>query len=482
MSFKQVVGLFRGSLSLALALTAVGVVLAVVAVGIVNTHNQSKNQIRKNFTARGGTSAGFVSTYLSQQASRQERVATRYLADRRVTTARFENVVAAFGSDSAVLLDGSGRLLRVAPEAPALLGSRIAPRYAHLSAAVAGHVAVSGIVPSAVRHTPVVAVAVPYWTPHGRRVLSVAYPVAGSVLSAFVAHTIAAKPHLVLLVDDKGKLIAGDPHTSSATLGQRAPALAEALAHKSSGAARVDGADTTFVAAPVEGTRWRLVIAVPDERLFVSISGMNKWGPWVIFAVIAALAAIVLGLFARSIVAHERLEALSVALAEAAGTDVLTGLPNRRSLEEQMSNALSYAARRQEPLAVLMVDVDHFKQINDSGGHAAGDALLKAVADCMRAVFRSGDIFGRWGGDEFLAVLLDADEDGARIAGERLAEQAKAVDISAYGLSQPLTLSIGWASGYGVSPRELIIQADISLYRAKGDGRNRVVGQVLATH
>jgi diguanylate cyclase (GGDEF)-like protein len=478
MAIRPVVSLARRSVPLGLAVVALAVVLSAVAVGIVHTRNQSKGQIRKNFTARGENSAEFVSTFLSQQAVRQRSTAQRFLAAREVGPQDFTKVVATFGSDSAVLLDQSGGLLRVVPSAPKLLGSRIAPRYRHLTTALTGRTAVSGVVPSAGRGEPVVAVAAPFATPHGRRVFSVAYPVDGSVLAAFVAHTTTAKQHLVMLVDASGNVIADDPRTSGGTLRQQTPALADAVARGTGGTTNIAGKATTFVVAPVKGTGWRVVIAVPDERLFASISGMSQWGPWIIFAVIAALALIVLALFVRSIVSHDRLETLSSALADAARTDVLTALPNRRSLEERMPDVWAHAIRHQRPLSVLMIDLDHFKQINDTCGHATGDALLKAVADSMRTVFRQSDVFGRWGGDEFIAILPETDHDGAHAAGERLSEQARSVDVTPYGLKTPLALSIGWSSGLDV-PENLIAEADESLYQAKRDGRGRVVGKPL---
>jgi diguanylate cyclase (GGDEF)-like protein len=465
---------------LALAALALALVLGLIAFGIVLTHDQSKGQLEKNFKARGVTSAQFVSSYLAQQADREALTAKRFLAGRRALRAEFSRTVSTFGSDAAVLLDHSGRVLAVAPTAPALLGSRIATRYPHLSAAESGHVAVSGVVRSAAQGRPVVAIAVPYGTREGRRVLSVAYPVASSVLSTFVEHTIATKPHLVLLIDATGKVVADSPDMAGGTLRERAPALASALARRSHGSVRLAGVASTFVSAPVVGTTWRLLIAVPNEKLFVSIVGPAQWLPWVVFAVIAMLALAVLGFYSRSIVAHDRLKALSHELAAAARSDALTGLANRRSLEERMGEAWAYANRHQELLSALMIDFDHFKQINDSCGHAAGDELLRAVADCMRSVFRGSDIFGRWGGDEFLAILVSTDPDGARVAAERLCDEVEAIEVAGYGLSKPLTISIGCASGLGTPPQELIREADELLYQAKREGRSRVAGAVPA--
>jgi diguanylate cyclase (GGDEF)-like protein len=455
----------------AVAAIALVAVLGAIAFGIARSHQDTKAQIEKNFRARGAASAEFVSSFVSQQAAREALTAKKFLAGHRRLASEFDRTVATFGSSAAVLLDSSGRLIEIEPDAPALLGSKIAPKYAHLTAAEGGHAAVSGVVPSAARHEAVIAIAVPFQTAAGRRVFSAAYPVSKTNLASFVEHVIATKPHLVLLVDAKGNMIAGNPSARAKTLRERAPNLANALGTAREGSVTLIGRRSTFLSTPVAGTTWRLVIAVPNSKLFASVTGPAQWLPWIVFALIALLAAVVLGLLSRSIVAHDRLKIASAKLAKAARTDALTGLANRRSLQERIPQLWAYANRHQEPLAVLMIDFDHFKLVNDTYGHDTGDALLCEVAECMNAVFRGGDLFGRWGGDEFLAILGSTDEDGAKLAAERLSASVALIDIGRYGLYEPIRLSIGCASGTGVPAEDLISQADDALYRAKREGR-----------
>jgi diguanylate cyclase (GGDEF)-like protein len=458
-----------------LATLAIVVALGTMSIGIILSHDQSKNQIVASLGARSATSAEFVSTFLTQQATRQTQTAERFLASPQASGSTFRLIITSLGSNTAVLLDRFGRLLRVAPSDPAILGSDIAPRYSHLTAAEAGRVAVSGVVPSAARGKPVVAVAVPYRTPQGRRVLSVAYPVTGSVLSILVEHTIAYKQHHVMLVDASGKLIAASPSTSSPSLAAADPVLARAVAHASRGEVEIAGTPSTFVVAPVMGTSWRLVIAVPNYKLFASISGWQQWLPWIVFVLVAILALIVLVLFIRSHVERVRLARLSTELDQAARTDMVTALANRRSLQERLAQASAYANRYGEVLSALVIDLDHFKQVNDSYGHETGDEILCAVADCMREVFRESDIFGRWGGDEFLAILPATGSEGARGAGQRLCESVAAIDFTRYGLAEQITLSVGCASAIGAAPNDLVNQADNSLFHAKRAGRSRVI-------
>jgi diguanylate cyclase (GGDEF)-like protein len=157
-----------------------------------------------------------------------------------------------------------------------------------------------------------------------------------------------------------------------------------------------------------------------------------------------------------------------------AQTDSLTGLYNRRALTEHLTRASARARRHDEPLSVLMIDLDRFKQTNDTFGHEAGDQVLCTVADCMREALRVEDVYGRWGGDEFLVALPLTDVEGAEVSAARLRRAAASVDLESIGLEHGVPLSIGVACGTHTSPIELIREADLALYRAKADGRSRV--------
>lgn len=468
-------------LKLGLAALGLAAVLGVIAVGIAVTHAQSRNQILANFSARGKTSADFVSTYLSQQAARERQSAKVFLSGRKRLALEFDRTSADFGSEVAGLFDRSGRAIETLPHDTAILGTEVASKYSHLREAESGHTAVSGVVLSAVRHEPVVAIAVPFQTPYGRRVFSPAYPVAGSVLTIFVNNALAQKHHRALLIDASGMIIAASPRATTTTLHGTDPELAAAVAHRSYGEVKLDGQTTTFVVAPVAGAPWRIVLDLPNGTLFGSIDGWAMWLPWLVFAAISILALTILLMFSRSLASRSRLEALTTELAEAARTDALTGLANRRSLEERLAQASAYANRYQEPLSALMIDVDHFKHVNDSRGHDTGDEVLRAVADCMRTSFRDSDNFGRWGGDEFLA-LIPGSAEGAALAGERLCAEVRALDVFRFGLSRQLTLSIGCAmtTEGSPSPHGLLADADEALYRAKQSGRDQVAARASA--
>jgi two-component system, cell cycle response regulator len=167
-------------------------------------------------------------------------------------------------------------------------------------------------------------------------------------------------------------------------------------------------------------------------------------------------------------------------------TDFLTGFHNRRYLHARLREELARAQRVRQPIVCMMIDVDHFKRINDQYGHLAGDSVLREVAQRIDAEMRISDTGARFGGDEFAMVLSQADIcDGERVAGRVLNAVRRApIEIGSGGGSatETVTLSIGVAAAHpGPGPHEykalaerLIAEADAALYRAKSAGRNRV--------
>lgn len=157
--------------------------------------------------------------------------------------------------------------------------------------------------------------------------------------------------------------------------------------------------------------------------------------------------------------------------------DHLTGLFNRRYLEETLEREIKRSLRSRYSIGVLLLDIDQFKEINDTWGHAAGDVLLKALGEVLAAHIRGGDIACRWGGDEFVLVLPDASRQTTRQRAERLREAVRELEIPYHGLSLgALTISVGLAMypQHGANGDALLKSADDALYRAKSLGKNRV--------
>ncbi len=167
-------------------------------------------------------------------------------------------------------------------------------------------------------------------------------------------------------------------------------------------------------------------------------------------------------------------------LRDLAGLDGLTGLPNRRTFDDAITKEWGRSARQSAPLALIMIDIDHFKQFNDNFGHAGGDQCLTTVANVIaNSARRAGDLPARYGGEEFAIVLPSTDLDGAMAVAENLRRSIEAREIRhPENTASPfVTASIGAAVAVpapGIRPDAIIRNADQALYRAKELGRNRI--------
>ncbi|MGN8260947.1 diguanylate cyclase domain-containing protein [Pseudomonas sp. SMSB3] len=173
---------------------------------------------------------------------------------------------------------------------------------------------------------------------------------------------------------------------------------------------------------------------------------------------------------------HSHLQSENATLAHQASHDSLTGLPNRAFFEGRLSRSLRNAARQQDHLAVLFLDSDHFKQINDSLGHAVGDQVLVNVADRVRAQLREHDLVARLGGDEFAVLLtpLHARQDAERIADKIIASmQLPMLLDNGQSLSTSLSVGIAYYPDDGADPASLLNAADAAMYQAKRERRGQ---------
>ncbi len=162
-------------------------------------------------------------------------------------------------------------------------------------------------------------------------------------------------------------------------------------------------------------------------------------------------------------------------LARLAREDALTGLPNRRAFDDALARVVARAERSGAALAAVVLDVDHFKRVNDGHGHAAGDAVLAAVAARAAGALRAGDLLARVGGEEFAALLPGADLAAAAEAAERIRAAVGGTPIEAEGRALAVTVSLGCAAlQRGEAGPALLARADARLYAAKAGGRNRV--------
>ncbi|MBC3345826.1 MULTISPECIES: GGDEF domain-containing protein [Pseudomonas] len=163
------------------------------------------------------------------------------------------------------------------------------------------------------------------------------------------------------------------------------------------------------------------------------------------------------------------------AATQSALRDPLTGTGNRIAMDQTLIREVDMAKRHLQPLSLLMLDIDHFKRVNDIHGHGIGDEVLKGVAEAIKNQLRNVDMVFRFGGEEFLILLSNTSRDAAAMVGERLRHAAQAQDYFAAGTRIELTVSLGCATLLpGESVESLLRRADNALYVAKREGRNRL--------
>jgi diguanylate cyclase (GGDEF)-like protein len=214
--------------------------------------------------------------------------------------------------------------------------------------------------------------------------------------------------------------------------------------------------------------KWLLVVAA-NRPLIGTLAGREPW-----FLLLRGLVVTLLVTALIEVLQRRRREAQALEMAHQALHDALTGLPNRLLVAERLEQALERSARTGSEVAVLFVDLDHFKVINDSRGHAAGDELLVIVAERLRRVVRADEVVARFGGDEFVVVCED--HNAAFVASalaERVTEALREPAV-VNGEEVFLSASVGIATSDGAgSPESLLRDADAAMYRAKQQGRNR---------
>jgi diguanylate cyclase (GGDEF)-like protein len=195
----------------------------------------------------------------------------------------------------------------------------------------------------------------------------------------------------------------------------------------------------------------------------------------ILVTIACALSALLLAVALPPVVLLQR-SLLHSQLKAQARTDAKTGMLNAGAWQEESDLAIDRARRRDQPLAVLLADIDHFKEVNDTYGHLTGDAVLRTLAAEMRQQVRESDLVGRFGGEEFAIVLVGTTAEEACRVAERIRRGAGTVKVLSKDSVVGVTVSIGVAvlDSHGYDLGELLSAADKALYRAKRAGRDRV--------
>lgn len=220
-----------------------------------------------------------------------------------------------------------------------------------------------------------------------------------------------------------------------------------------------------------------LVCGVPLITLFVVLGWLSQSILEVAYSLFNVVSAFIIALIISELLARTRLHLFiqQAELRKSAATDPLTGMNNRRYIEPQLRSEISRAQRHGTSFAVVIADLDRFKRVNDQYGHNVGDAVLKILAKRILDTIRDEDRAVRWGGEEFLVLMLESDVDQAYIAAERIRKAVGDTPFEIDDLRLPITLSLGVAEYAGEDePTSLIARADQALYNAKDTGRNRV--------
>jgi diguanylate cyclase (GGDEF)-like protein len=372
-----------------------------------------------------------------------------------------------------------------------------------------------------------------YWDPAlGRAAIVLAVPIRqtdGRFLGAFIGkmalqsvadmlqRLAAPNPGDVYLMTDEGRLIIRSRASSAELMRTRLPAPAtETLLDREGTTVRYklgDGQEVVATLRRVPQLRWAAVAEVPRAEAFRPLDRLRTVTAWLLATLLAAVG---LAAYLLAALIARPLERLSKAAAKVASgdlsvelpvggsgevgyltrafshvvgrlreregqgelerlsvTDALTGLYNRRHLVGTLANEVQRSRRLRRTFAVLMADVDHFKQYNDTHGHLAGDAALVKIAEILRKTTRGVDCVARYGGEEFLVMLLETTITVAGTVGRRIRERVAAEMFE----GGRITVSIGVAEypSHGDTPEELIASADAAMYQAKTGGRDRVV-------
>jgi signal transduction histidine kinase len=355
------------------------------AAGLLHAQHNSREVQAQRFQLRVGLMGDFVTSYVTDLIERERAAARAFLADPVVTKRDFTRSVTGFGYPAAVLLDDRGRVLHVAPDNPAVVGTDLTGRYAHLRTAVTqGRPAVSVVVPSAARGMPVVAFAVPFDTVSGRRVFSGAVDVRHNQLSSYVSTALSLSGVRIQLVDAAGAIVAANRPLDGAVpnLSSDNPALAAALRQHPAGRYQQHGNTWRYASEDISGTPWQLSATVREDVLFASLADSQ-------FAGRAALtAAAVVGLIVVAAVARSRRGRRDLQRSEA---ELAQRADQLQQANAQMSDFLAMLTHDvRQPLANVVAageliladwadmdesDKHHYLRRMISAGHRASDLV-----------------------------------------------------------------------------------------------------------
>ncbi|MDP1793378.1 MAG: ATP-binding protein [Acidimicrobiales bacterium] len=265
------------------ALTLWVAVVAGTVFAVDQTQANAHRAVRERFEVRATVASRFVEAWVAEHFRRQHTVAINLLGGSVVTEEDVRRAALALEYPAVILLDAQGRVIQAVPSKPGLIGTDLTAQYAHLRAAVAGDRAISSVVPSAAEQRPIVAFAIPFDTPAGRRVFSGGFDVSNTPLAAFLKNAVQVRPNRAYLIDQSSGVVATSVSDSRGTgfspFNEADPELAAALERSDAGSfSRANGTDY-FTSAAVAGTPWTIVLSQPTRVIFgpIGMQGPILW-------------------------------------------------------------------------------------------------------------------------------------------------------------------------------------------------------------
>jgi diguanylate cyclase (GGDEF)-like protein len=443
---------------------------------LARAQGDARVALQDRFQTRLDLTANFATAYDSDVLDRQAAVAVRHLAGSAPTEEEFDDVMKDFGFAAGTLLDSDGRAMQVYPDEPALLNTDMTTAHPNLARALKGIPSISNVEDTDIGDIPVIAYSTAFDTPFGRRVLSGAFDVSTTPLSDHIQNALPYAGGEVYLVDAAGALVASNVPLARflRSFDSADHGLAVASAISTSGRYERDDEWRWFTTSPVNGSSLVMVASAPENVMYLPVEGTAEWLPWVVILALGIGSVYTV----RVLFALHRSREDYVLLAR---VDPLTGVSNRRALSDQAERVLSEARASREPVAVLMIDLDRFKSINDTLGHEAGDEVLRVVTARIRNALRGDDLLGRWGGEEFVAVLPGASMAQALVIADRVRMSVSDSPIAVRSAEpRTVTASVGCAITTDEDIDHVLRRADGAMYRAKLAGDSVVAAPALA--